>query len=126
MRAINSTFPNGWAGAGLLLLRLAGGASSVSAGAAQLWGGAGFLSGIGPIVQILTGSFMLVGLWTPVAGILLGIGETLRAVVANPIDIFGLVRAAIALSVAMVGPGARSIDARVFGRRRIDVTTLRD
>jgi putative oxidoreductase len=77
-------------------------------------------------VQILTGSFMLVGLWTPVAGILLGIGETLRAVVANPIDIFGLVRAAIALSVAMVGPGARSIDARVFGRRRIDVTTLRD
>jgi putative oxidoreductase len=126
MRAINSTFPNGWAGAGLLLLRLAGGASSASAGAAQLWGGAGLLSGLGSCAQILTGSLLLIGFWTPVVGILLGVGETLRAVVADRIDVFGLVRAAIALGLAMVGPGARSIDARLFGRRRIDVATLQD
>jgi putative oxidoreductase len=109
-----------------LILRLAGGTSSASVGAAELWGRAGFVSGIGPIAQILTAGLMLVGLWTPVVGIVLGIGETLRAVVADPIDAFGLVRAAIAFSLAMTGPGARSIDARVFGRRRIDVATLQD
>jgi hypothetical protein len=32
----------------------------------------------------------------------------------------------IGLSLAMLGPGAWSIDARLFGRKRIDVTVLKD
>jgi hypothetical protein len=124
MRLTNSTFPNGWAGGGLLLLRLAGGTSSVSA-AAQLWWVAGGANAVGSIAQLLMGGLLIVGIWTPVAGILLCIVETFRAL-AGPIDVFGLVRAAIALSLAMLGPGSRSIDARLFGRRRIDVASMRD
>jgi uncharacterized membrane protein YphA (DoxX/SURF4 family) len=37
-----------------------------------------------------------------------------------------IVRGMIGLSVAMLGPGAWSVDARLFGRKRIDVTELQD
>jgi uncharacterized membrane protein YphA (DoxX/SURF4 family) len=70
------------------------------------------------------GLFLLVGLWTPLAG-------SLAAVVSVWIAFSGflshsgdpwiaIIQAVLGAALAMVGPGAWSIDARLFGRKRID------
>ena len=60
-----------------------------------------------------------IGLWTPIAAIvaaalqiaIISLGRDLSAVYA--------VNAAVALALAMLGPGSWSLDARLFGRKRI-------
>ena len=68
---------------------------------------------------------MLAGLWTPVIGALVALDEAWIAYsLYSPgrqdmlIHIFVAILAA---SVAMLGPGAWSIDARLFGRQRFDI-----
>lgn len=63
----------------------------------------------------------LVGLWTPLMGILIAIIE-LWIAVANPSDPWiPLVLATIGATSAMMGPGAFSVDARLYGRRHLEV-----
>jgi uncharacterized membrane protein YphA (DoxX/SURF4 family) len=57
---------------------------------------------------------------------LLVAAEVYRAGVAARFDDLGVLRATIAVSLAMTGPGAWSVDARAFGRRRINVDGLGD
>ena len=64
---------------------------------------------------------ILAGLWTPVAG-------ALSALAAVPLliqeaDQAGILICLMALgiSVSMLGPGAISIDAAIFGRHRLDL-----
>jgi len=72
---------------------------------------------------------MLVGLWTPVIGTVVALDEVwialslyLRQRGDAWIHIFPAV---VAVSVAMLGPGAWSIDARLFGRKRFDIDRTR-
>ncbi len=72
------------------------------------------------------GAFLLVGLWTPVIGVIVALGEASTAFMASAdsrdaIWAHSFV-AVLALSMAMLGPGAWSIDARLFGRKRFDIT----
>lgn len=69
--------------------------------------------------------FLVAGLWTPVMGTLVALDEAWIAIslYLPPredmwIHIF---LAILAVSVAMLGPGAWSIDARLFGRKRFDI-----
>jgi len=69
--------------------------------------------------------FLLAGLWTPVMGTLVALGEVWIALsLYSPqrqdtwIHIF---LAILAVSLTMLGPGAWSIDARLFGRKRFDI-----
>jgi uncharacterized membrane protein YphA (DoxX/SURF4 family) len=73
--------------------------------------------------------FLLAGLWTPVTGTLVALDEAWIAFsVYSPgrenawIHMF---LAILAVSVAMVGPGAWSIDARLFGRQRFVIDPIR-
>ena len=72
-------------------------------------------------IDAAAGLFLLAGLWTPVAG---GVG----AIVA----IWGafwrsgdpwsqILLAILGAGLAMLGPGAWSVDARLFGRKRINI-----
>jgi len=64
------------------------------------------------------GVFLLVGLWTPIVGTVVAIVETIIAVFFHTRDPWMcLIFAALAASLAMIGPGAWSIDARLFGRK---------
>lgn len=79
-----------------------------------------------PVTVILAGAaaigggLLLVGLWTPFAGALEGFIQlwTVISDSGNP-GVHALL-AAVAASLVMLGPGAWSIDARLFGRKRID------
>lgn len=64
------------------------------------------------------GILLIVGLWTPIAGMVLAGTEAWIAlsVEGAGLDI-GL--AVLGLALAMIGPGAWSVDARLFGRRHI-------
>ena len=64
------------------------------------------------------------GFWTPIGGVLQALVEFSNLLTGAGYE--HMVRAMIGLSVAMLGPGAWSVDARLFGRKRIDVTVLRD
>ncbi len=67
------------------------------------------------------GLFLLFGLWTPVAGITLAVAE-LAMLIAHPADPgLRILLAALGASLAMIGPGAWSIDARLFGRKQVRI-----
>jgi putative oxidoreductase len=65
--------------------------------------------------------FLLVGLWTPVAGVLMAVAE-LCLTFSYPIDPWKhILLGALGAGLAMLGPGAWSVDARLFGRKRIHI-----
>jgi putative oxidoreductase len=66
-------------------------------------------------------TFLLVGLWTPAAGVLLAVAE-LCLTFSHPIDPWRhILLGALGVALAMLGPGAWSVDARLFGRKRIHI-----
>jgi len=70
------------------------------------------------------GIFLIAGLWTPAMGALIFLDEIGLALSHSQHGQdagVSLVLAVFALSVAMIGPGAWSIDARLFGRKRFDI-----
>ena len=76
------------------------------------------------------GIFLLIGLWTPVIGGLVALEEAWKVLSAfsrppgGP-PLIHILLAVLSVSVAMLGPGAWSIDARLFGRKRFDIDRTR-
>jgi putative oxidoreductase len=121
MRYQFSTFPGTWPGLGLLLLRLAQAVSSILDVGFYPWGLANGVALATVCAQLLTSALLAFGLWTHMAGIILAVVESYRAVCDGGIDGPHAVLAVFGASLAMLGPGKWSIDARLFGRRRIDL-----
>jgi putative oxidoreductase len=113
-----STFPCGWPGAGLVLLRavfaiplirvgLQAAVAPVAAPMPLLIGGAAML--------------LLVGLWTPLAAGLIAATQ-LALAWSHPANPWPFVQTGVlAAALAMLGPGGCSIDARLFGRKQIQI-----
>jgi putative oxidoreductase len=113
-------FPSGWPGAGLLVLRLSAAIPLLVEGCSEFWGPShyGLYAGL---IAIGVGSLLLAGLWTPVAGALQAIIETWIIFGRGGTPSMDLLLAAVGVSLVMLGPGAWSADARLFGRKRIDI-----
>jgi putative oxidoreductase len=115
-------FPSGWPGRGLLILRLATGAFLLYNGIAGLEEAHRHETIALLVLAAAAGIFLLVGLWTPVAGVVVAVAELLS--LASSAD--GLqntiLLAAVGISLALLGPGVWSIDALLFGRRRLNVS----
>jgi len=62
---------------------------------------------------------LLIGLATPVAGVLDAALQLGIMILGKRYDSSSLVAAGLGMALAMLGPGAWSLDARVFGRKRI-------
>jgi uncharacterized membrane protein YphA (DoxX/SURF4 family) len=75
-----------------------------------------------PALGIVAGILLLVGLWTPVAGSLIALLELWNWISTKPADpLPDILLASIGAALALLGPGAWSVDARLFGWKRIDV-----
>ena len=121
LRRLFSTFAHGWPGVGLLLMRLAVGISLIANGIQKLQTGQPLESAILDLLALSDGALLVVGLWTPVAGFLVPIlaiwGFLTQHVSLCPI----IFLAAIGMGLALVGPGAWSLDAWLFGWKKIDI-----
>ena len=125
MQRLFSGFANGLPGTGLLLLRLVTGAALIHFGIANLREVPPSLTAVLQIIGICAGILLLIGLWTPVAGWLAAIVKmsiALSRFLSHSGDPWiAIIQSVLGAVLAMVGPGAWSIDARFFGRKRIDI-----
>jgi uncharacterized membrane protein YphA (DoxX/SURF4 family) len=133
-----STFPDSSPGLGLLLLRAGLAAGATIQGASLLasgdpTAGATWILGLSAVAS---GALLLVGLMTAAAGAVAGASSIVvlccfpSAPGGPSLDIarIGLM-ATVAAAIVLLGPGAFSIDARLFGRREIIIPhdrTVRD
>jgi putative oxidoreductase len=60
-----------------------------------------------------------VGLWTPLAAVAGTAIQIIAIAFERQFNLSMVVLAAVGLSLAMLGPGAWSFDARLYGRKRI-------
>ena len=119
MQRLFTTFADGRPGFGLLIQRVVtGGALLHNAFALPketlaTW----------PVVLEMSGAVLglliVAGLWTPVAGILVGLLEIWIALAGGSDVWMSVMLAVFGGTLAMIGPGAWSVDARLFGRKRI-------
>ena len=114
-------FPNGWPGIGLLLLRLVAGVLLVLGGIAGLMGTSPRESVTLQVIAAIAGIFLLAGLWTPIAGALVTMTELWIALTGTDQTRSAILLATMGAALAILGPGARSIDALLFGRKRLDI-----
>jgi uncharacterized membrane protein YphA (DoxX/SURF4 family) len=114
-------FPNGWPGRALLLLRVAAAAILIRDGVANLVGQSRWDLIALQSVAIAAGLFLLVGLWTPVVGVIVAILGVWAVISGTPFVRGAVLLAVVGAALAMLGPGVTSIDGRLFGRKRIDI-----
>jgi putative oxidoreductase len=120
LQRLFSNFADGWPGAGLLLQRILTAILLIRFGILDLTGTSSLLSKIPQVVGAFAGLLFLVGLWTPIVGALIAVTELWIAIVIVRDPWFSIVLATFGGTVAMIGPGAWSIDARLFGRKHIE------
>ena len=121
MQRLFSTFPNSWPGLGLLLQRI------VTA-TVLFWSGFGHLKEsshpaliVPHLVGATGGILLLLGLWTPVCGLSIAVVEVWIAYSCAGARV-SIMLATFAATLAMIGPGAWSIDARLFGRKHFEIS----
>jgi putative oxidoreductase len=116
LQRLFSTFPDGWPGFGILLLRLGAGTALICLGISA------FLAALGEpfsvardLVASIGGIFLLAGLWTPLMGALVAIDELWIALSVYSSQREGpwihILLTLLTVAVAMLGPGAWSLDA---------------
>ena len=121
MQRLFSTFANGWPGIGLLLQRLLLACALAYLGSRHFHETSDLWSGIPCVIAAAAGMLLLIGLWTPVIGSLIAVVE-IWIVFSSLTDRWTPIMLSIfAASLAMIGPGAWSIDARLFGREHIEI-----
>jgi len=127
-----SSFPRGRFGVGLLVLRAAFGMAILAHGLSLLTNDHATMRGIGGgLAATAAGSLLVAGLLT---SLLAAISGGLCAWILVPslpggllVDVRGLAILAVfvGLSIALLGPGAFSIDALLFGPREIVIPPVR-
>jgi len=125
LRRLYSTFAGGAPGIALLLMRLV-------VGAVVLWrAGPALLSGP-PLDMVASASLavaallLIGGLWTPVAGAVVAVVAISEILRTGELLNGRLLAATIGCALTMLGPGRLSIDARLFGWKRIDAPVRRN
>jgi putative oxidoreductase len=121
VRRLYSNFAQGAPGVGLLLIRFVAGIAAIVHGLGLLRNGpelglmlvAGVESGLGVL--------LLIGLWTPVAGTLLALITLPYACTHSALRGYFIVVGTMGAALALIGPGMWSVDARLFGWRRLEI-----
>jgi hypothetical protein len=122
LRRLYSTFAGGWPGIGLILMRLVVGFALVSSAGSALLRSPAIPMTILSVLVAAAAILLIIGLFTPIVGTLVALIEICR-LVTIPVDrLVYLLVATFCAALAMLGPGLWSVDARLFGWKRIEPT----
>ena len=120
MRRLYSTFAGGLPGIGLLGMRLIGGSVVVVQTTLMLWRDPPTAAGISSMLSVACGLLLIPGLWTPLAGGLLALLEAWQTLTLTGDTWASLLLGTIGGALALLGPGLFSVDARLFGWKRVE------
>ncbi len=113
MQRLFSTFADGWPGAGLLMQRLLVGAALEYCVAAT----PSDTIAAPQVIGALAGLLLIAGFWTPFAGVVAASAEAWIAFSSPAHAGIPAALAVLAVTLALIGPGEWSIDARLYGRK---------
>lgn len=123
MRRLYSTFAGGLPGIGLFLMRLVVGLILVGGTATTvLTSTPSAAAVILSVFLAVAGILLIVGLCTPIAGTIVALLEIGGLTTAPAEKLVCLLLATFGAALTMLGPGLWSIDARLFGWKRIEPT----
>ena len=120
MRRLLSTVADGMPSLGLLLLRVVAGAALILR-FVQLHNYAPAQTTAPHLIAAGIGFLLLFGSWTAVAGVMVAIIESVIAFSHNGDPWVSVLLASLGVSLALLGPGTWSLDARRFGWKRIEI-----
>jgi uncharacterized membrane protein YphA (DoxX/SURF4 family) len=105
-------------------MRLVGGTAFVARTVDALAGGSS-LAVAAAAIAVVAGACLIAGFWTPIAGSVVTVSALWLALSGADDPLANVLIATIGGTLALLGPGAWSIDARLFGWKRIDVRERR-
>jgi hypothetical protein len=114
------TFAGGWPGVGLLIQRLTTGALALYCAVIVLTQTSQSAAVAAAMIGAAAGVLLLIGFWTPLAGTLIAVVQTWNVFILSTNPLISVTLAILGATLAMLGPGAWSVDARLFGRKHID------
>jgi putative oxidoreductase len=121
LQRLFSMFPNGLPGAGLLLLRLVCGVLVISGAVTTTLGASHTQAFILQPIALAAALLLFVGLWTPIAGLVIVLIELWLALSETRGIENSILLATLGAALALLGPGAHSVDAKLYGRKRIEI-----
>jgi uncharacterized membrane protein YphA (DoxX/SURF4 family) len=122
MQRLFSTFANGWPGKGLLIQRGLVAAILGYCFIINLGKTPHFSTVLTQLIAAGAGLLLLIGLWTPIAGAVLAFIELWIVLMRTGDPWLPGILAILGGTLAMIGPGAWSVDARLFGRKHIEIS----
>jgi len=122
LRRLYSTFAGGSPGIGLMLMRLMLGFVLVSNADSVLLSSPAIPMTILSVLMAAAAILLIIGLFTPIMGTLVALIESFRLVTLPADWLLCLLVATSGAALAMLGPGLWSVDARLFGWKRIEPT----
>jgi uncharacterized membrane protein YphA (DoxX/SURF4 family) len=120
LRRLYSTFAGSWPGTGLLLMRLVLGLVLLVRTGSNLWSHVEIQTTLNSVLLTGSGLLLIAGLWTPLAGTVIAVIEISQILTPDGDPLECLLTGTLAVALAMLGPGRWSVDARLFGWKRIE------
>ncbi len=121
LRRLFSSFARGWPGAGLLLMRLVAAIALINQGILTAQDANPIRAAWLAVFGMGAGVLLVVGLWTPYAGASAALVQLFIAFSRIGDPWLCILLGTFGIALALIGPGAWSIDAHLFGWKRIEI-----